>query len=72
MIILGIDLGSTGRKATKSFVTVLNTNTGEIERASCPTTTDALLGLLGAHRPVPPREFIQLPAADCIDVPACS
>jgi transposase len=51
MIILGIDLGSSGRKATKSYATVLNTNTGEIERTSCPTTTDALLGLLGAHRP---------------------
>jgi len=51
MIIFGIDLGSTSRKASKSYISVLNTDTGEIERTSCPTTSEGLLAKIGTYRP---------------------
>lgn len=51
MLILALDLGSTSRKATKTYATVLDTQTGEIERTAVPTTPTALLELIGTHRP---------------------
>ena len=51
MIIFGVDLGSTSGKPSKSYISVLDTETGEIQRTSCPTTADALLSQLGAFRP---------------------
>ncbi len=51
MRILALDIGSTCRKATKTYATALDTDTGVIERTSVQTTPDGLLGLLGAQRP---------------------
>lgn len=51
MRILAIDIGSTSRKATKSYASCLDTSTGEIERSSCPTLPGPLLALLGTFRP---------------------
>lgn len=51
MIILALDLGSTSRKATKTFATILNTDSGEVFRTAVPTTIDGLLKLHGEHRP---------------------
>jgi transposase len=51
MLILALDLGSTCRKSTKTFATVLNTITGELDRTSVPTSPDGLLGLLRMHAP---------------------
>jgi transposase len=51
MLILALDLGSTSRKATKTYATVLNTDSGEIQRTSVPTTSVGLLELIGAYRP---------------------
>lgn len=51
MIILAFDLGSTSRVITKTYATTLDTESGEMERRSVPTTPDDLLGLLNAYRP---------------------
>lgn len=51
MRILALDLGSTSRKATKTHATVLDTETGEIQRTALATTPTALLELIGTHRP---------------------
>ncbi len=51
MIILGLDLGSTSRKATKTFATILDTVSGEIKRTAVPTTAEGLLNVHQIHRP---------------------
>jgi transposase len=51
MRILALDLGSASRTITKTAVTVLVTETGEIIRTTVPTTPDALIALLRVHRP---------------------
>ena len=51
MLILALDLGSTCRKSTKTFATLLNTEGGEIRRTSVPTTPDGLLGLHRTYQP---------------------
>ncbi len=48
MEILGIDLGTT---STKSVSTLLDTETGELQRSSFPTSTDAFIKLFNAARP---------------------
>lgn len=51
MLILALDLGSTCRASTKTFATLLQTDNGEIQRTSIPTTSEGLLSLIGTHRP---------------------
>jgi sugar (pentulose or hexulose) kinase len=48
MKILGIDLGTT---STKSTSTLLDTETGELQRSSFPTSTDAFIQLFNVTRP---------------------
>jgi len=51
MLILALDLGSTSSKPTKSYGTLLETDTGEINRTVVPTTPAALVELISTHRP---------------------
>lgn len=52
MIILALDLGTSSAKiATKTYATVVETDTGAIDRASVPTTPESLLKLVNTHRP---------------------
>lgn len=51
MLILALDLGSTSRKPTKTFATILNTVTGEIQRTKVATEAEALIALARSHRP---------------------
>lgn len=51
MNILALDLGCTSRNPTKTYATILNTDTGAIERTSVPTTAKDLIALIRAHRP---------------------
>lgn len=51
MLILALDLGSSCRKSTKTFATLLDTDSGEIQRTSVPTTPEGLLGLIRTHHP---------------------
>lgn len=51
MRILALDLGSTSRKTTKTYATLLDTDSGAIERTNVATSADALLSLIGTWRP---------------------
>jgi len=51
MRILACDLGSTSRRATKTYASLLDTNTGEVERTKCPTAPDDLIALIRGFRP---------------------
>lgn len=51
MKILGADLGGTSRKPTKTYVTILDTGTGDIQRSSLPTTPESIIHLIKVHRP---------------------
>jgi transposase len=51
MIILALDLGCTSRKPTKTYATILDTETGEIQRTSVPTSATDFLALIRTHHP---------------------
>ena len=51
MKILGADLGGTSRKPTKTYVTILDMESGEIQRTSLPTTPECIIQLIKIHRP---------------------
>ncbi len=51
MRILAMDLGCASRTITKTSITVLDTDTGAIERTAVPTSPHDLLGVLRAHQP---------------------
>ncbi len=51
MKIIGADLGGTSRKATKTYVTILVTETGETQRTSILTTAEHITQLIRTHRP---------------------
>jgi transposase len=51
MLILAIDLGTTSRAITKSAITLLDTESGDVARTVIPTTPESLLSLLRTHAP---------------------
>ena len=51
MLILALDIGSTCRNSTKTFASVVNTESAEIRRSSAPTTPEGLLGLVRVFGP---------------------
>lgn len=51
MLIMALDIGSTCRESTKTYVALLETDNGVINRTSIQTTPEELLNLNRIHRP---------------------